>query len=136
MARNGAAGSDTRYAEAVLLGLLVHDLAAGVVFWAVGLSWAADFLCIVGAGLALGYALVWLTWQLRPPRHRARLAMAIAVVAAMIAAAALAAFVISAALGVALIAAVFLIDRRATPSDLGYGTARLPRLAGRPRTGV
>ena len=133
MARTGATESGSRYAEAVLLSLLAHDLVAGVVFWLIGLSWAAEFLWVVGAGLALGYALIWLTWQLRPPRHRVRLATAIAVVAAMITATAVEMFVISAALGVVLITAVFLIDRRADPNDPGCGTSRLPRLGGRPR---
>ena len=132
MASSDATGPGTRYGEAVLLGLLAHELVAGVVFWAIGLSWAAGFLWVVGTGLALGYALIWLARQLRAPRHRARLAIAIAVLAVMIAATAVAAFVISAALGAVLIAAVFLTDRRSDPSDHSHGTSRLPWLGGQP----
>lgn len=128
MAITDATGSGSRYAEAVLLGLLVHELVAGVVFWAIGLPWAAGFLWVVGTGLALGYALIWLAWQLRTPRHRTRLAMAIAVLAVMIAATAVEVFVVSAAVGVLLIAAVFLTDRRADPSDHDHEKSRFPRL--------
>lgn len=139
MASTDATGSGTRYAEAVLLGLLAHELLAGVVFWAIGLRGAAGFLWVVGTGLALGYALIWLTWQLRAPRHRPRLVIAVILVAAMITAAVTEAFVIGNALGTVLVAAAFLADRQRGPSDHREDTedrSAFPRLAGwRPASG-
>jgi hypothetical protein len=103
--------SPSRYTEAVLLGLLAHDLVAGVVCWAIGFPGAATFLWAVGTGLSLGYSLIWLVWQRRTPRHHLRLAAALALLAAMITTTVVGAYVVSDALGILLIATVFLTDR-------------------------
>lgn len=114
MATTGTTPTRPRYAEAVLLGLLVHELVAGAVFRAIGLPGAAGFLWVVGTGLSLGYALIWLAGQARAARHRIRLVIAVTVLAAMIAATVLGAYAIGDALGTLLVAAVFLIDRSPT----------------------
>lgn len=132
MATTDTTPTRPRYAEAVLLGLLAHELVAGAVFWVIGLRGAAGFLWVVGTGLSVGYALIWLAGQVRPPRHRPRLVAGVTALAAIIATVVFGAYAVSDALGTLLVAAVFLIERRSTVGTWHEASAS----GSRQRTGV
>lgn len=77
-----------RYLEAVLLGLVAHELVAGWVFWLVGMPGIGDALWAIGTGLTIGYVTVSLVRAFARPREDRDLVMITAplVVTAVIAA--------------------------------------------------
>lgn len=94
------------YAEAVLLGLVVHNLIAGAACVLLGLPSAADFLWAIGSGLSLGYALYWLSSAFATHRRRARFIVVAVVFLAMVVAAALRVFLVGDLLGALLLVAL------------------------------
>jgi hypothetical protein len=123
-----AEGRSTRYPEAILLGLLIHDLIAGAVAWLIGLPGIATALWAIGAGLILGYLVIWLVGELRGPRRRGWLAGAVGLLLGVALAAVLGAFALSDALAVALLGTILIVERRSDrrPAPGGH-RRRAPR---------